>query len=46
MDEKQLIEEGIYNVFGVKKLPLLGLGGRPKGAYSCSDFYNCNDFII
>ena len=36
--------KSIYNVFGVKKLPLLGLGGRPKGAYSCSDFYNCNDF--
>ena len=34
----------MYDIIGIKKLPILGLGVRPSGAHGCSDFYNCNDF--
>ena len=34
---------GIYKLTNKNKLPVLGLGGRPKGASSCSTFLTFND---
>tara|TARA_Y100000389_G_scaffold201446_1_gene244204 strand:- start:1579 stop:2184 length:606 start_codon:yes stop_codon:yes gene_type:complete len=33
----------IYKLIGKKKLPILGLGGRPEGASSCSTFLTFDD---
>lgn len=33
----------LYNLLGVNKLPLLGIGARPSGATNCSTFLTCPD---